>query len=70
MTENFNDYFTNIGPKIAEGIDQGKYYFDDLLKKAPNRFKFPTVDTSEVFYLPYSLSVSKLVGLIKFLLRY
>ena len=62
MAESFNHDFTNIGSKIAEGINQGEHYFDDILKKAPKRFKFWTINPSEVFYLLLSLSSSKATG--------
>ena len=61
--------FTNIDPKIAEGINQGEHYFDDFLRKAPNRFKFRTVDPFEVFHLLHSLSVSKATGIDKILAK-
>ena len=65
MAENFSDYFTRIGPKIAEGINQGEHHLDDYLKKVPNRFKFRIVGPSEVFHLLHSLSISKATGMNK-----
>ena len=60
----FYDYFTDIGPKIAETIN-GERNFENYEQKAKSNFKFRTVDTPEVIKLLFSLCTSKATGIDK-----
>lgn len=66
IAEGFNDYFSNIGLKLAQSIDNSNCNFDDYIKQTNSEFSFfKTVDNSKVHKLLRGLSVSKAIGVDK-----
>ena len=64
IAEGFNDYFSNIGPKLAQSI--GNFNFEDYIKQTNSEFSFfKTVENSKVHKLLLVLSISKAVGVDK-----
>ena len=63
ISECFNNYFADIGPKISEAIDNGKHKFDDYVRKSTTTFQFRLTDVSKVFNLLLSLCTSKATGI-------
>ena len=64
IAECFIDYFTDIGPKIAETINGG-HNFENYVKKAKSNFKFRTVGTPKLIKLLFPLCTSKATGIDK-----
>ena len=70
LKEIFNEYFTNIGPKLAQTIEHDSACnFEDFFTKREfvNEFSFESVNELLVYTLIMKLPVSKSVGLDKFL---
>ena len=68
LKEIFNEYFTNIGPKLAQTIEHDSACnFEDFFTKreSVNEFSFEAVNESLVYTLIMKLPISKSVGLDK-----
>ena len=68
LSEAFNDYFSNIGPRLANEIhvnDSCPSYVDYLSGTCDSRFELKTTTVSAVFSLLSKLSKSKATGLDK-----
>ena len=63
ISECFNNYLADIGPKISEAIENGKHKFDDYVRKSTTTFQFRLTDVSKVFNLLLSLCTSKATGI-------
>ena len=64
IAEGFNDYFSNIGPKLAQSI--GNFNFEDYIKQTNSEFSFfKTVENSKVHKPLLVLSISKAIGVEK-----
>ena len=48
LAECFNNYFTNIGPEIANSIDSSDVYFRENIMNISSRFNFQTIFVSNV----------------------
>ena len=64
ISNEFNKYFTNIGPELANTLDStGKPSFKSYLgPKSMSRFKFSTIDTAAVLKLIDNLASKKSCG--------
>ena len=52
IAEGFNDYFSNIGPKLAQSIGNSNCNFEDYIKQTNSEFSFfKTVENSKVHKL-------------------
>ncbi len=47
LAECFNNYFTSIGPEIANGIDSSDVNFSDNIMNISSRFNFQTISVSK-----------------------
>ena len=64
IANHFNDYFTNIGLALAEGIDNNeRVNFNDFVNKSNGNFHFKYTTEAKVYKLLCSLSVSKSTGI-------
>ena len=63
--ERFNNYFTDIGPKIATTIGNTDRNFTDYITKTTSSFKFQTVSETNVYKLLSSLNPCKSTGIDK-----
>ena len=61
----FNNYFTDIGPKIATTIGNTDRNFADYITKTTSSFKFQTVSETNVYKLLSSLNPCKSTGIDK-----
>ena len=60
--EDFNDYFSNIGPKLAQSIGNFNCNFEDYIKKTDSKFCFfKTVENSKV-QISKAIGVNKISG--------
>ena len=60
--EDFNDYFSNIGPKLAQSIGNFNCNFEDYIKKTDSEFSFfKTVENSKV-QISKTIGVNKISG--------
>ena len=60
-----NDYFTSIGPSLAEDIGNNECNYSQFVKRVDGIFHFQPVSSSQVYKLLYSLSVCKASGIDK-----
>ena len=62
-----NDYFTSIGPSLAENIDNNEYNYSQFVNRVnvDGIFHFQPVSSSQVYKLLNSLSVCKASGIAK-----
>ena len=44
ISECFNNYFADIGPKMSEAVENGKHKFDYYVKKSTTIFQFRLTD--------------------------
>ena len=68
LAESFNNYFTNIGPNIANTIENSDVNFMDYLNdtiKTKNVFKFQVISVTKVVSLLRSLNPCKSTGIDK-----
>ena len=65
LAERFNNYFTDIGPKIATTIGNTDRNFTDYITKTTSSFKFQTVSETNVYKLLSSLNPCKSTGIDK-----
>ena len=62
IAEGFNDYFSNIGPKLAQSIGNFNCNFEDYIKKTDSEFSFfKTVENSKV-QISKTIGVNKISG--------
>ena len=60
--EDFNDCFSNIGPKLAQSIGNFNCNFEDYIKKTDSEFSFfKTVENSKV-QISKTIGVNKISG--------
>ena len=65
IAEKFNDYFTSIGPSLAENIDNNECNYSQFVNRVDGSFHFQPVSLSQVYKLLNSLSVCKASGIDK-----
>ena len=65
IAEKFNDYFTSIGPSLAENIDNNECNYSQFFNRVDGSFHFQPVSLSQVYKLFNSLSVCKASGIDK-----
>ena len=66
ISEGFNDFFSNIGPNLAEKIEKTEYKFKDYIKHTNSKFSaFKPVNINLMCSLLLQLSGSKATGLDK-----
>ena len=66
IAEGFNNFFSNIGPSLAEEIGTAECHFNDYLDKTDSEFTaFQSVTVSRVCQLLCELPGSKVTGLDK-----
>ena len=67
IAESFNEYFSEIGPKLADNIDQNNSNcFQQYIKKAESEFAtFEPVTVNHVFHLLSKLQSTKATGIDK-----
>ena len=61
----FNDHFISIGPKLAETMVSDYDYTDFMTVNVKSNFSFEYVETTQVYKLLNSLSLSKATGIDK-----
>ena len=66
ISEGFNDFFSKIGPNLAEKIEKTEYQFKDYIKHTNSKFSaFKPVTINQMCSLLLQLSGSKATGLDK-----
>ena len=65
LVEVFNDYFSNIGPRLAESVpNDNDVSFRQFVAQQPNdNFSFRPVSVTSVYHLLVELSTSKATGM-------
>ena len=63
ISNEFNDHFSTIGPKLASEIDSGSGDYQRYLTRTDKRFHLHPTDASKVFSLMNKLNKSKATGL-------
>ena len=64
LVEVFNDYFRNIGPRLAESVpNYNDVSFRQFVAQQPNNFSFRPVSVTLVYNLLVKLSTSKATGM-------
>ena len=63
LAECFNNYFTNIGPEIANSIDSSDVNFRGNIMSISSRFNFQTISVSKVHKFLTSLDPCKSTGI-------
>ena len=56
VTECFNDYFSGVGSKIANSVDEGNFKYDDFMTKTTDTFHFQPIDTYTVFHISHAFN--------------
>ena len=64
IAEGFNEYFSNIGPKLSSKIDSSNYNFETYIKSAKSEFAaFQPLTVSQISHLLHGLSGNKATGI-------
>ena len=63
VAECFSDFFSGIGSKIADSVDEGNFKYDEFMSKTTDTFNFQSVDVPTVLQMLLSVSASKASGL-------
>lgn len=70
IASHFNEYFTSIGPTLAENIESVDCNYKEYINRHDDNFRFKSVNVEKVLKLLSSLSVSKARELTRFLLKF
>ena len=72
LVEVFNDYFSNIGPRLAESVpnDDIVSFPQFVAQQSNDNFSFRPVSVTLVYNLLVKLSISKATGMDNILLRF
>ena len=65
IANSFNEYFVNVGPKLASEITQSQRSFEMYLKGSDSSFEEVTLSDEEIKTAFFSLKGGKSPGLVK-----